>query len=130
MIIAIDFDGTMVKHEFPEIGAEVPDAVRVVKKLAAAGHQLILWTVRGDSDTNGYLSQAVQWFRNREILLYGINRNPAQGTWSNSRKAYAELYIDDAALGCPLLYFPGDDRPFVDWNRVEMILEKKGLFEA
>ena len=74
------------------------------------------------------LSPAVQWFKDKGIPLYGIQKNPTQWSWTESPKAYGQLYIDDAALGCPLL-FDGNisDRPYVDWKSVEEILEIQGL---
>lgn len=136
MIIAVDFDGTCLTHSFPELGDDI-GAVPVLKKLVEAKHQLILFTMRSDSqeaqDINGYtlhsgdfLTQAVKWFMDNGIPLYGIQKNPTQDSWTSSPKCYAHLYIDDAALGCPLIY-PKDERPYVDWKSVEMILQIKGI---
>jgi len=134
MVIAIDFDGTCVTHDFPKVGKNI-GAIPVLKKLVEAGHQLVLFTMRSDiknpktDDYNiharggKYLTDAVNWFKDNEIPLYGVQVNPAQHTWTTSPKAYAQLYIDDAALGCPLTYaLELSDRPFVDWQEVESIL--------
>ena len=127
MIIAVDFDGTCVTHEFPNVGRDI-GAAPVLKALVASGHELILWTMRSDVDkpasddpsiineTGDDLTQAVQWFNDNDIPLWGINENPGQKLWTSSPKAYAELYIDDAALGCPLRKAGDVARPFVDWN--------------
>ena len=48
MIIAVDFDGTIVEHRYPEIGREKPFAFDTLKMLQKEGHRLILWTVRED----------------------------------------------------------------------------------
>ena len=123
MIIAIDFDGTCVTHEYPQMGYEI-GAPEVIRKLAVKGHQLILFTMRTDKE----LHAATEWFKFNSIPLWGINENPEQFKWSQSRKVYASLYIDDAALGCPLTVNPShSDRPFVDWDEIEIMLEKKGL---
>lgn len=115
--IAVDFDGTCVTHEYPKIGREV-GAAPVLEDLVKEGAKLILFTMRsGDK-----LQEAVDWFAYHDIPLYGINRNPTQ-TWTQSPKAYAHLYIDDAALGVPLLRGLKGERPFVDWKTVrEMLL--------
>lgn len=147
MEIAIDFDGTCVTHEFPGIGRDI-GAVPVLKKLVEKGHNLILWTMRSDNNNftdgttieNDGLTKAVDWFKKNDIPLYGIQRNPTQGNWTQSPKCYAQLYIDDAALGCPLIYpsnekegvFKGriylnTDRPYVDWVEVERILTQNGI---
>src|SRR6266576_447443 len=96
MIIAIDFDGTCVTHEYPRIGKEI-GAGPVLKKLSDAGHQLILWTMRSGITLNS----AIKWFENKGLPLYGVNTNPTQCEWTQSPKCYAPLYIDDAALGAP-----------------------------
>ena len=139
MIISCDFDGTLVSHEFPLIGNEI-GSVPVIKKLVAKGHNIILFTMRSDvehvssDDYNihnkpgNYLTDAVNWCKSNDIPLYGINTNPTQNTWTKSPKAYAQLYIDDAALGCPLIYDKSiSDRPFVDWVEVEKMLFNMGL---
>jgi hypothetical protein len=115
--IAIDFDGTCVTHEFPKVGKEVPLAVLTLKELVEAGAQLILWTVRSE-DT---LEDACDWFEERGLPLAGVNENPTQSNWSKSPKAYAPIYIDDAALGCPLI-FPVEGRPYADWVKVRRML--------
>lgn len=120
MVIAIDFDGTCVTHEFPRLGKDI-GAVPVLKELVNNGHQLILFTMRSEK----YLADAVNWFKKNEIPLYGIQTNPTQSKWTKSPKAYAELYIDDAALGCPLLFDVGIEnsgRHYVDWKVVREIL--------
>ena len=99
-IICIDFDGTCVTHEFPDVGKDI-GAVPVLKKLVKAGHQLILYTMRSEKNT---LDDAIHWFANNDIPLYGINENPEQKSWTLSPKPFAHLYIDDSALGAPLKY--------------------------
>jgi hypothetical protein len=137
MIIAIDFDGTCVTHEYPNVGKDI-NAVPVLKELVEKGHQLVLFTMRSDnlqeektplnSETGNYLTDAVNWFNDNGIPLYGVQTNPTQHTWTSSPKAYAQLYIDDAALGCPLKYDPEfADRPFVDWSKVREMLVHYGV---
>ncbi|RYF64747.1 MAG: hypothetical protein EOO39_26115 [Cytophagaceae bacterium] len=120
-VVAVDFDGTCVTHEYPKVGKDCPHAVEVLKQIVSSGAGIILFTMR-HSD---YLNEAVRWFAEREIPLYGIQLNPTQHTWTSSSKCYAHLYIDDAALGCPLLVDPTvADRPFVDWIGVDKLLQK------
>lgn len=118
IILAIDFDGTCVEHKYPEIGPDIPNAVEVLRNLTEDGVQLILYTMR----SGRYLQDAIQWFANRQIPLYGINENPTQKTWTSSPKVYAHYYIDDAAVGCPLIY-PKEGRPYVDWDMVAIKLD-------
>lgn len=124
MIIAVDFDGTCVTHEFPKVGKDI-GAVPVLKELVEKGHKLILYTMRNGD----LLNEAVDWFGDNGIELYGINKNPDQYKWTSSPKVYAHVYIDDAALGVPLkLDEDGHiSRPYVDWNRVRGILKVKGI---
>lgn len=122
MTIAVDFDGTCVKHRYPMVGEDVDGAVSVLKELVRKGHKIILYTMRS-GDT---LDDAISWFIDNDIELWGINRNPEQHGWSSSPKVFANLYIDDAALGIPLIE-PEDDRDYVDWNRVRDILITKNV---
>lgn len=132
MIIGIDFDGTCVTHEFPATGKEI-GAEPVLKELVEEGHKLILNTVRsnvhGGKNPGPHLDNAVAWFTEKNIPLFGVNENPQQKYWSTSPKAYCHLYIDDAALGIPLLLVESvSERPFVDWTRVrEMLVEREVL---
>ena len=120
MIIGIDFDGTLVDHRYPEIGAAVPGAVEACKALVAKGAKLVLFTMRSDGGKDGdTLSDAVRWCEQQGIELYGVNRNPTQDSWTSSPKAYCHVYVDDAAFGCPLRDNPrSGGRPMVDWSRV------------
>jgi hypothetical protein len=140
--INIDFDGTCTTHDFPRVGREI-GAESVLRKLTDNGHKLILFTMRNDSDDvlnehfevvkHGvkYLTDAVNWFKGNNIPLYGIQKNPTQHLWTSSPKSYAQIMIDDSALGCPLKFNPiYSDRPFVDWAKVEeMLIEMKLIRE-
>ena len=123
-IIAVNFDGTIVTHMYPAIGNDVPNAIKVLHKLQEQGIQLILWTMRSGPQ----LQEAVDYCTNKGITFWGINENPAQSEWTSSPKAYAPIYIDDAALGCPLLSDKsGSGRPMVNWRDVEAILQRQGI---
>ena len=113
-IIAVDFDGTLVTHEYPEIGVEVPEAIRWLKACELYGVRLILWTIR-DGEA---LEQAVAWCRAHGLELWGVNENPDQASWTKSPKVYASVYIDDAAFGVPMTYRANGKRPFVNWREV------------
>lgn len=117
MIIALDFDGTVVTHEYPYVGEDI-GAVPVLKELTAAGHQLILFTMRSGK----LLDEALAWFERNGIELYAVNENPEQKSWTSSVKVHANIYIDDCALGCPIRFEDGVRRPFVDWQKVREIL--------
>jgi hypothetical protein len=152
MNIGIDFDGTCVTHEFPKIGIDI-GAVPILKKLVDNGHRLILFTMRSDmkkittDDPNvvpvaeDYLTQAVDWFKENDIPLWGIQTNPQQHSWTESPKAFCDLYIDDAGLGIPLSRKPvrveakrsktypregslnyHPTRAYVDWDKVKQLL--------
>ena len=126
-IIAVDFDGTCVTHEYPKVGRDV-GAVGVLLDLSRRGCKLILWTMRsnGRPDGSDPLQDAVDWFAKNNIPLHGVNHNPDQDSWTSSPKAYAKLYIDDAALGVPLCQGLKGERPFVDWQAVREMLLPEG----
>jgi len=113
MIIAVDFDGTLVRHDFPRIGAEAPNAFKVLRKLQEGGHKLILLTMRSEK----YLQDAVDFCAERGVRFWAVNNNPEQGSWTSSPKVYAQLYIDDMALGVPL------SDGVVDWAEVDILLK-------
>lgn len=120
LYIGVDFDGTCVTHEYPRVGKDI-GAVPVLKKLTDSGHLLILNTMRSGKE----LDDAVQWFIDNDIPLYGVNENPSQKSWTLSPKVYAHLYIDDAALGCPLKMDNAvSDRPFVNWEIVDKYIDR------
>jgi hypothetical protein len=135
--INIDFDGTCVTHDYPKVGHDI-GAVKVLKKLTDNGHKLILFTMRSDAPfpevdgkiTTSGLGDAINWFLDNDIPLYGVQKNPTQHGWTSSPKSYAKLMIDDSALGCPLKVDPKvSTRPFVDWLSVEKMLIQMQLIK-
>jgi hypothetical protein len=130
MNVAIDFDGTIVEHEYPEIGRPVPGAIEWIKRFQEAGAKIILWTMRCDRpDCGPMLTQAVEYLRSNGITLYGVNGNPDQWHWTSSPKAYAHIYVDDAAACCPLQENSrAGGRPYVDWSTVgPAVMKRLGL---
>ncbi|MBE6301610.1 MAG: hypothetical protein E7085_07155 [Parabacteroides distasonis] len=99
MVIAIDFDGTIVQHRYPAIGEELPFAIETLKRLQKEGHKLILWSVR----EGRLLEEAVSFCRERGLEFYAVNRDyPEEEKERNnhfSRKLKADLFIDDRNLG-------------------------------
>lgn len=120
-IIAVDFDGTIVEHKYPAIGDPVPGAIAALRRFVKAGAKLILWTMRGGK----YLEEAVEYCKKAHIELWAVNHNPEQDAWTASPKAYAHLYIDDAALGCPLTRHPSGESSVVDWKKVVPIVMRQ-----
>jgi hydroxymethylpyrimidine pyrophosphatase-like HAD family hydrolase len=97
MIIAIDFDGTIVEHRYPEIGRIRPFAFETIKALQSKKHQVILWSHRaGDR-----LEEAVEFCRKHGVEFYAVNKNYPEEKWdaNESRKILADIYIDDRNLG-------------------------------
>lgn len=119
LVIAVDFDGTCVTHEYPNIGKSI-GAEKTLKRIVEEGGKLILYTMRSGTE----LEEAEQWFIKNQIPLFGVQKNPAQSAWTKSPKCYASIYIDDAALGCPLIE-ETEERPYVDWQKVEALLFKQ-----
>lgn len=120
MIIAIDFDGTCVTHDYPKVGREI-GSIEVLKELVNKKHDLILFTMRSGI----HLTEAVDWFVNNGIRLYGVQYNPTQANWTCSNKCYAQMYIDDAALGCPLIFPVDGSRSYADWKKIKKLLIKE-----
>ena len=100
MIIAVDFDGTIVEHRYPEIGRERPFAIETLKMLIADHHRLILWSVREGQ----LLEDAIKWCKDRGVEFYAVNKDYPEenGTENNnhfSRKLKVDLFIDDRNIG-------------------------------
>ena len=97
MEIAVDFDGTIVKHRYPEIGEEIPFAIETLKLIQSElKHNLILWTVR----EGALLEQAVDFCRQRGLTFYAVNsNNPEDEPGSAPRKLMADMFIDDRNFG-------------------------------
>lgn len=99
MTIAVDFDGTIVQHRYPEIGNEIPFATETLRMLIEEHHKLILWSVREGE----LLDAAVEWCRKRGVEFYAVNRDfPEEDEEKNqhfSRKLKADIFIDDRNIG-------------------------------
>ncbi len=122
MIIAVDFDGTIVEHKYPKIGKPLPFAFETLKMLEKAGYLLILWTVREGKE----LEEAVEFCRKNGVEFYAVNSNfPDEVPQTHQpRKIVADIYIDDRNFGG----FPG-------WGEIGQALlgdvsyeRKKGIF--
>lgn len=114
MTIAVDFDGTIVEHRYPEIGREIPFATDTLKMLIKEGHRLILWSVREGK----LLDEAVEWCRERGVEFYAVNKDyPEEGKEDKnySRKLKVSMFIDDRNVG-----------GLPDWGIIyKMVTEKK-----
>lgn len=120
MTIAVDFDGTIVTHRYPDIGKEVPFAIKTLKMLQKDGHRLILWSVREGK----LLQDAVDWCQERGLEFYAVNRDyPEEEKEKNqnfSRKLKADVWIDDRNVG-----------GIPDWGTIyRIITEDKTLEEV
>lgn len=97
MIIAVDFDGTIVEDRYPEIGKEKPFAFMTLKELQKQGHFLILWTYRSGKT----LDEAIEYCRKHDIEFYAVNRSYPEEVFdeTRSRKIHADIFIDDRNIG-------------------------------
>jgi len=100
MTIATDFDGTIVTHEYPRIGKEIPFAIETLKMLIKERHRIVLWTVREGK----LLDEAVEWCHERGVEFYAVNRDYPEEDIEHlpqgfSRKIKVDLFIDDRNLG-------------------------------
>ena len=117
MIIAVDFDGTIVRDRYPQIGPEVPFAIETLRLLLNEGHQLILWTVRQGAE----LEAAVAWCRARGVEFYAVNETfPGDNAEDPfySRKIKADIFIDDRCVG-----------GMPDWGAIYEIIKKHRTYE-
>ena len=114
MTIAVDFDGTIVEHRYPEIGPEIPFATETLRMLIKEHHRLILWSVREGK----LLQDAIDWCRERGVEFWAVNRDYPEenGTTNNnhfSRKLKVDLFIDDRQVG-----------GLPDWGEIYKIIQE------
>ncbi len=117
MTIAVDFDGTIVTHEYPNIGREIPFAIQTLKMLASEGHRLILWTVREGQ----LLEEAIEWCRERGLEFYAANKDYPEETKQErdySRKLKVDMWIDDRNVG-----------GLPDWGTIYRIIKERKTYE-
>ena len=123
LIIAIDFDGTIVEDAYPKIGKPIIFAFETMKKLQSEGHRLILWTYRSDIK----LQEAVDFCKQQGLEFYAINKSYPEEEFDGkiSRKINAAFFVDDRNIG-----------GFIGWTAVHKLLlnyepeikKKKGFF--
>jgi hydroxymethylpyrimidine pyrophosphatase-like HAD family hydrolase len=111
--IAIDFDGTIVEHDYPRIGKEMLFAFATIKELQKKGHKLILFTYR----TGTLLNEAVEFCRKNGVEFYAVNKNypEEQITDETPRKLNVDIFIDDRNVG-----------GFLGWSATWQILHPEG----
>ena len=119
MIIAVDFDGTIVEDRYPGIGHEIPFATSTLKMLMQEGHQLILWTVRRGRT----LDEALHWCQKHGVEFYAVNQSfPGENSddpeSQYSRKLKADLFIDDRNVG-----------GLPDWGTIYQIIHERRSYE-
>jgi len=102
-ILAVDFDGTIVKHAYPTIGEELPDAIPTLRDLKKAGWIITIWTCRDGKEA----AAALDWLLTRGFMPHAINENCVNGINYGKNKIYADYYFDDRS-------FP----PFSGWAEV------------
>lgn len=118
MIIAVDFDGTIVEHRYPAIGKEMPFATATLRQLIKDGHKLILWSVReGD-----LLQEAVDWCAAKGVTFYAANKDydddSRETNRSFSRKLKADVFIDDRNIG-----------GLPDWGTIYQLISRNISYE-
>jgi hypothetical protein len=118
LVLAVDFDGTVVEDRYPEIGKPLPFAIDTLKRLHADGHRLVLWTFRHGRP----LSNAVEFLESQGVQLYAVNQSfPEESEQLDgySRKIHADWFIDDRNIGG----FPG-------WGVVYQQISQKPLLDV
>jgi len=100
-IVAVDFDGTLVEDDYPNVGRPHQDVIDTCKALKQAGVKLILWTSRDNETPDRALDRAVDYCRSIGLEFDAVNENLPELKeifQNDTRKVYADLYIDDKAI--------------------------------
>ena len=124
--VALDFDGTLVTHEFPNIGTPVPFAKAGIDYLVSQGVEIILYTMRSGE----YLNEALQYCADNGIRIHHANFNPTQSKWTNSPKVYAHWYIDDSSMGGPMRYDVESESYVVDWKELLTLMKTDDIVRS
>lgn len=118
--ISVDFDSTVVISQYPNIGKDNGNCVAILKRWVEQYNVgIILYTMRDGKQ----LEEAVNWFNERNIPLYGVQYEPNQHTWCSSNKCWSIFSIDDHNVGVPLINDEESDKLCVDWEKVNELLE-------
>ena len=124
MIIAIDFDGTIVNSDYPKILSPKIGAKEVIRKLHENGHYIILWTCRYGND----LTSAINWMLRNKVPFDCVNdhcpKNLEEFGGNSGMKIYADFYVDDKIIGG----FPGWDFVKAEFLRLG-VLPREQCFE-
>lgn len=131
MNIYLDFDGTVVEHDYPKIGKLNPNSLEVIKKLQDAGHTVILNTMRIEFEDDS-MQEALD-FINLNSEIEGINisqftKNKVHPCRWDLDNLENDLYIDDIAANIPLIKSSIDNGFMVDWIEIENQLRVRGIF--
>jgi hypothetical protein len=135
MKIYLDFDGTVVEHYFPEIGVVNPHAIKVIARLQAAGHEIVLNTYRADIDVQ-HVHEALGFIHSFEEIQQPIEKFLPKKLDPRSfdldvAKESNQLYIDDIATGIPMRRnIVLEHGMMVDWVELEKKLEEGGILES
>lgn len=119
--LAVDFDGTLVKHRYPKIGEPLEDGIKFLISLQKNhGVKIYLDTMRSDKE----LQEAVDFCKEKGLEFDSVGPHKSQYRWTNSKKCHADYSIDDRNIACPVLY---DEigRPYVDWKRLIPEFQKR-----
>jgi hypothetical protein len=132
LTIYLDFDGTVVEHQYPALGAENPHAFRVIRALQVKGHHIILNTYRADIN-DGSLAEALEYLSAASNGLIPITEHTARkihpGPFDLTESLrFDKLYIDDIAEGIPLIPNRMVANGFmVNWPAVEIELMRASI---
>jgi haloacid dehalogenase-like hydrolase len=132
MNIYLDFDGTVVEHDYPQIGKLNPNSLEVIKKLQEAGHTIILNTMRAEFDDDS-MQEAFDFInQNESVTGIRISRQTERKIYPpewNLDKIKDEIYIDDIAANIPLIKASVGEF-MVDWLEIERQLAEKSILET
>ena len=138
LVVSLDFDSTLVRTDnYPFFDpTPLPGCLETLEWLKSKGAKFILLTQRDhthvkalgralrvnrvNSDKPTVLQEAIDWCKTNGIELWGINENPGQHYWSDSRKVYSDIIIDDHCACIPL-----DENECVNWIELGRILHEK-----
>ena len=137
MKIYLDFDGTIVEHQYPAIGQINTGCLAIVDKLGKAGHEIVINTMRVEYDDK-LLTDAIEFINHsmtnlkNNTQVYSFTHtnhkyDPTKWDWSLHLKT-ERIFVDDVCEGIPLKDAISSNKPMVDWDKLDVEFKKYGLY--